>query len=123
MSCRNACYGKISNVRVRGVPEMAMCLVFTPDDPEMYTLNPSAWLILQLCDGRSEASIAAAYHAAIEPLLSPEEARREVRAGIEDLLQKRIVEVVSAKGGERTKSKFTSKGVSYRGQEKAAARR
>ena len=53
--------------------------------------------------------------------LSPEETRREVRAGIEGLLRKRIVEVVSAKGGEPTKSKFTSKGVSYRGQEKAAA--
>ena len=73
VSCQNICYRKVRNVRVRGVPEMAICLVFTPDDPEIYTLNPSAWLILQLCDGRSETEIAHAYLAAVEPALSPEE--------------------------------------------------
>jgi Coenzyme PQQ synthesis protein D (PqqD) len=93
-SCQNACYRKVPNVRVRGVPEMAVCLVFTPNDPEVYTLNPSAWLVLRLCDGRSEAKITLAYHAAVEPMLSRDEARREVRAGIESLIQKRIIKVV-----------------------------
>jgi hypothetical protein len=73
---------------------MAVCLVFTPNDPEVYTLNPSAWLVLRLCDGRSEAKITLAYYAAVEPMLSRDEARREVRAGIESLIQKRIIEVV-----------------------------
>jgi len=82
---------------------MAICLVFTPDNPEMYTLNPSAWLILQLCDGRSEERIAAAYHAVVEPLLTREEARDEVRAGIEELVGKRIVETVSAQQSKRTR--------------------
>jgi hypothetical protein len=52
VSCRSAYYRKVPNVRIREVPEMATCLVFTPDDPEVYTLNSSAWLILRLCDGR-----------------------------------------------------------------------
>jgi coenzyme PQQ synthesis protein D (PqqD) len=101
VSCRNACYRKVPSVRVRGVPELAVCLVFTPNDPEVYTLNPSAWLVLRLCDGRSEAKIALAYHAAVEPMLSLDETRREVRVGIESLIQKRIIEVVN---GRRTRS-------------------
>src|SRR5262249_13671885 len=73
VSCRSDCYRKVTNVRVRPVPEMSTCLVFTPDNPEVYTLNPTAWLILQLCDGRPKAAIADSYHAAVEPMLSREE--------------------------------------------------
>jgi len=76
-------------------------MVFTPDDPEVYTLNPSAWLVLRLCDGRSEDEIASAYHAAAEPMLSREEARSEVRAGIESLMRKSIVEAVHRRTGKR----------------------
>jgi hypothetical protein len=76
---------------------MATCLVFTPDNPEVYTLNPSAWLILRLCDGRPVAEIAEAYHAAVEPMLSREQAQREVGLGIENLEQKRIIEVVNTR--------------------------
>ena len=97
MSYPNICYRKVRNVRVRGVPEMAICLVFTPDDPDMFTLNPSAWLILQLCDGRSEAEIAHAYLAAVEPALSPEEVTCEVRNGLSGLVKKRIIETVRGK--------------------------
>jgi hypothetical protein len=84
----------VRNVRVRGVPEMAICLVFTPDDPEMFTLNPSAWLILQLCDGRSETQIAREYFRAVEPALSSEEVAGEVRRGLAGLVNKGIVEPV-----------------------------
>jgi hypothetical protein len=104
VSCQNAYYRKVRNVRIRGVPEMAICLVFTPDDPEVYTLNPSAWLILQLCDGRSENQIAHAYLAAVEPTMSQEEVTCEVRVGIERLLQKRIIAEVGDKHPKPIKS-------------------
>jgi hypothetical protein len=94
VSCPNICYRKVRNVRVRGVPEMAICLVFTPDDPEMFTLNPSAWLILQLCDGRTEAEIAHAYLAAVEPALSLEEVTCEVRRGLAGFVKNGIIETV-----------------------------
>lgn len=93
----NACYRKVRNVRVRGVPEMAVCLVFTPDNPAVFTLNPSAWLILQLCNGRSEARISQAYLKATEPALSPEEVSREVRRGLANLVKMGIVEQVNDK--------------------------
>jgi Coenzyme PQQ synthesis protein D (PqqD) len=83
---------------------MEACMVFTPDDPEVYTLNPSAWLVLRLCDGRSENEIAAAYHAVAEPMLSRKEAQSEVRAGIESLMRKRIVEAVNRRTGKRAPS-------------------
>ena len=94
VSCRSACYIKVANVRIRPVPEMATCLVFTPDSPEVYTLNPTAWLILWFCDGRPQSEIARSYHAAVEPMLSREEAEREVRLGLESLVWQRIIEVV-----------------------------
>ena len=83
---------------------MDFCLVFTPDEPDIYTLNPSGWLLLRLCDGRTEAEIAESYCAAVEPLLSPEQSRRQVREGIGDLMQKGIVELVHAQRRRRTRS-------------------
>jgi hypothetical protein len=116
VSYRNACYKKVANVRVRGVPEAATCLVFTPDDPEVYTLSSTAWLILHLCDGRSETKIAQAFHAAVEPMLSAEEARNVVRAGLENLMQNRIIDVVIDRG------KSQQAGGTYRHEQKAVAK-
>jgi len=100
VSCPNTCYRKVRNVRVRGVPEMAVCLVFTPNNPEIFTLNPSAWLILQLCDGRSEAQIAQAYLGAVEPALSPEEVASEVHRGLSNLVKSGIVETARGRSAK-----------------------
>jgi coenzyme PQQ synthesis protein D (PqqD) len=97
VSYPNTCYRKVHTVRVRGVPEMALCLVFTPDNPEIFTLNPSAWLILQLCDGRSETEIAREYLSATEPALSPEDVTNEVRRGLASLVKQGIIEAVPSK--------------------------
>ena len=51
-----------------------------------------------------DESIAAAYHAVAEPMLSREEAQSEVRAGIESLMRKRIVEAVNRRAGKRAPS-------------------
>jgi hypothetical protein len=73
-----------------------MCLAYTPSNPEMYTLSLEAWLILQLCDGRSEAGMVDAYYSDVEPLLTRAEAAQQVRACIEHLLGRGIVELVCA---------------------------
>jgi hypothetical protein len=75
---------------------MSTCLVFTPDNPEVYTLNPTAWLILRLCDGRPKGEIVASYYFAVEPMLSRQEAEHEVDLGLEYLLRKQIIEVVES---------------------------
>lgn len=60
-----ACYRKTPSVKVRPVPEMGICLVFTPAKPDLYTLNPAAWLVLELCDGRTGRELMVAYAAAM----------------------------------------------------------
>jgi Coenzyme PQQ synthesis protein D (PqqD) len=74
---------------------MPACLVFTPDNPELYTLNPPAWLILRLCDGQPKAKIIEAYYAAVEPMLSREQAERDVSIGLEYLIHRQIIEPVN----------------------------
>ena len=45
-------------VRLRPVPEMGACLAYDPVRARLTTLNPTAWLILSLCDGRPRETIA-----------------------------------------------------------------
>jgi hypothetical protein len=74
---------------------MEVCLVFTPDNPNLYSLNPTAWLIFELCDGRRVEELESAYYAIVEPLLSREQVSREVQGGIEDLERKGIIQHVA----------------------------
>jgi hypothetical protein len=103
-SSQSGCYRKVPNVRIRGVPEMGMCLAYTPSNPEMYTLSLEAWLILQLCDGRSEGKVVDAYYADVEPLLDRTEAAQQVRTCIEHLLGKGIVEFVGTPRRKRARA-------------------
>jgi len=52
MSSPSVCYRRPPDLRVRPVPELGYCLVFTPNRPTLYTLNAAAWLLLELCDGQ-----------------------------------------------------------------------
>lgn len=68
-----------------------MCLVFTPANPRVYTLNTAAWLVLSLCDGRSAAEIGERYAAALSRALTRSDALAEAKAALEDLARKGIV--------------------------------
>lgn len=76
MFCLNDCFTRRPSLRVRAVPELERCLVFTPERPQLHTLNASAWLVFELCDGRTLAGIEAAYRDAIgagpEQAVAPE---------------------------------------------------
>lgn len=41
-------YTRTDGLRLRPVPELGCCLVFTPGRPNLYTLNARAWLVLEL---------------------------------------------------------------------------
>lgn len=92
MSYPSACWRKVANVRVRPVPEMEVCIVFTPDNPNLFTLNSTAWLVLDLCDGRSWKRLEKAYYDAVEPLRTPAEAREELIGILADLERKGVIE-------------------------------
>ena len=95
MHCPPGYYRKTANLRVRPVHEMELCLVFTPDNPSLYSLNPTAWLIFELCDGGRLEDLERAYYDVVEPHLSRDEAREELQRGIADLERKGIVEHVA----------------------------
>ena len=79
MSSPNSYYQKTDDLRLRPVPEMGFCLIFAPSGPELFTLNSTAWLVLELCDGADQESIVRGYHNEVEPLLTVDEARDRCR--------------------------------------------
>ena len=98
MFSQRVCYAKTRNLRVRPVPEMGICFVFTPATPKLYTLNTSAWLVLALCDGRRGAALVDAYADEMVQHLSRDAALREVRTAVRDLELKGIVARVKVRG-------------------------
>lgn len=88
-------YRRAPDIRLRPVPEMEICLVFTPANPNVYTLNAACWLILELCDGRPWDEIETEYVAAFRPQRSRRQSSRDLRLAIEDLVAKKILEPVT----------------------------
>lgn len=94
MSYPNGCIRKTRDLRIRPVPEMETCLVYTPKDPSLYTLNATAWVVLELCDGRSLRDLEEAFCRSVEPLMSAQDAAECLAASLGDMIEKSIVEVV-----------------------------
>lgn len=67
------------------MPEQGICLAYLPHPPGLYGLNPSSWLLLSLCDGRSDAALAAAYRSAVASARGPASAPGALANGIGQL--------------------------------------
>jgi hypothetical protein len=66
VSCPSALrYLLEGGVRLRPMPEVGLCLAYTPARPGLHRLNAHSWLIASLCDGRSHPEVAAAYREAL----------------------------------------------------------
>jgi hypothetical protein len=72
---------------------MGACVVFNPGDPTLRTLTPAAWLLLELCDGRSAAALQAAYVDAVAPGRGRVEAGRWFRDGFALLREHGLIDV------------------------------
>ncbi|WP_147707328.1 hypothetical protein [Microvirga massiliensis] len=79
-------------MRLRPVPEMGVCLAYTPGQPALHRLNTASWLIVSLCDGRSVEDIASAYREALAGNAGTDEAFRQ---GLEELLALGIIRRVT----------------------------
>ncbi len=88
----SGCWQRTKPLRVRPVPQMECCLVYTPSRPMLYTLNAPAWLAFELCDGRPRASSVAAYCQAVGQSMDDAQASAEFESIVEDLNVKGIVE-------------------------------
>ncbi|MCL4766738.1 MAG: hypothetical protein KJZ80_10930 [Hyphomicrobiaceae bacterium] len=93
MLSRNGCYAKTSNVVLRRFDEWGRCYAFTPDEPEIYDLNTTAWFIVELCDGRPFQQIEADYLAVLGPKVGRDKANSQFHAGFDTLLQRNIISV------------------------------
>lgn len=91
MSSRPDCLRCPPDLRVRPVPELGYCLVFTPARPTLYTLNAAAWLLLELCDGRDVQAIEAEFRAVYAEQGSDARHVPDVHPIVEDLARKGIL--------------------------------
>ena len=91
MLSRNGCYEKTHDVVIRPFEEWGRAYAFTPDDPEIYDLNSTAWLIVELCDGRPFPLIEADYVAAVEDRVGATAAKSQFHSGFELLLERNII--------------------------------
>jgi hypothetical protein len=93
VSCPTGCYRQSPDLRLRPVHELQTCLVFEPTKPKLYMLNLSAWLILELCPGRSPDELATAFRNAVVPAVAADEAERQLEAGLDLLTRHRLIEL------------------------------
>ena len=98
----NGWYRKKAGIRVRPVGEWRSCIVFTPERPNLYLLNLNAWLILELCDGKSGEDLRMAYDQAVRQQLSAGETKLHLMQGLNDLEKCDIIERVAWKNDPDT---------------------
>lgn len=91
MFSRNGCYAKAPNVVLRKFEDWGRCYAFTPDDPEIYDLNTTAWFIVELCDGRPYQQIEADYVKVVGEKIGMEEAQSQFHSGFTSLLERNII--------------------------------
>ena len=102
MSFPTGSFRRSRGLRLRPLPEREVCLVYVPKRPNLYTLNATAWMILELCRGQPLKELQAEFYDSIEPLMSRQEAADYVLACLDEFMQKLIVEVVPATKLKRT---------------------
>lgn len=91
MFSRNGCYAKAPNVVLRKFEDWGRAYAFTPDDPEIYDLNTTAWFIVELCDGRPYQQIEADYVKVVGEKIGAEEAQSQFHSGFTSLLERNII--------------------------------
>lgn len=94
-------YTKTPDLKLRPLQELGYLLVFTPSRPGLHWLNLNAWLIFELCDGKTEEQLHQAYLAAVSRKLSPDEAQRQLQAG---LAQLQTIDVIRKSEGREVKA-------------------
>jgi hypothetical protein len=93
--CPNERYALEPGVRLRPVPEMGVCLAYTPARPCLHRLNAASWLIVSRCDGRRLDQIAAECRAWFGG--GVQEAEMALHHGLEQLLSLGIIRRLPAK--------------------------
>jgi hypothetical protein len=93
VSSPSGCYSRAPNLRVRPVEEMKSCVVFRPNPPKLFMLNLNAWLIFELCDGRTSHQVEQSYRQRVAAQMSDREADRYLATGLKRLQEQGLIQL------------------------------
>jgi hypothetical protein len=96
VSFHRAMYRKTAGLRMRLVPELSTCIVFTPAQPQLFNLNPHACLIMELAADQTHDGLVRNYLARVVPPLTELVARRQLEEGLQQLVDCGIIELAPA---------------------------
>ena len=83
-----------TDIKVRDLSEWHSAMVFDPERPGLCLLNPTAWIVLELCDGRTRGEIVESYGRLFGNRLGVAEAGQHVDQGIDALNQWGLITAV-----------------------------
>lgn len=93
-----ATYRKVNGLRVRPSKQGECLMVFSPAAPRIHWLDLNAWLIFELSDGRAYSDMERAYLEVVGARVAPDEARRQLRSGLDSLVRSTLVEPTRQQG-------------------------
>ncbi len=82
---------KVSELRLREMPEWDCVLVFTPHQPELHVLNLTSWAIMELCAGQPFDHLRAEFQDAVGDSMPAAEVDRHLSHAVRSLERKGIV--------------------------------
>lgn len=83
---------RCQGIRLRPVPEQAMCLAYKRQPPGLHGLNLTAWLVFELCDGRTDNELSLAYAKATRSSGGAGDARGALESALRQLLKLGLIE-------------------------------
>lgn len=91
MISRNGCYAKTPDVVLRPIAEWGHAYAFAPSESDIIDLNATAWMIVELCDGRPYGEIEASYVDVVGPRIGAALARGQFQTCFAQLLARNII--------------------------------
>ena len=83
-----------AGVRLRPVPEQAMCFAYRRHPPALHGLNLTSWLVMSLCDGRDDTALAQSYAEAVRAAGGPGDAPGALDWALRQLSELGLIERV-----------------------------
>lgn len=91
-------YRKMRDLRTHPIARAECMMAFSPAAPKVHWLDLNAWLIFELCDGRTDGELEQAYLATLEGRTAPDAARDQLRSGLAALVTNNLVEQYPSTG-------------------------
>ena len=85
------CFVRNPDVTLRRMPEWRVCYAYSPARPDLYELNVTAWLIVEMCEGQTLADLESAFLGSLHRNASRDEGRARLHHGLKTLVERDII--------------------------------